>query len=193
MFLPWIAFGGYLFWGAIAIVLLLMMFLDDEDFSPILSVISVTIALMVVFVDGIPWRWFLDLHNYLTVAMFAAGYVALGVGWSFAKWMLLLQEKAKLYEQQKSRFQSDYEKWKDKPGASLSFAAYVKKYEDFPPSASQHKHSLKYWAFFWPVSVLKFMLYDFFRKFWDFVYGIFSGLYQRVSDFWFSKFPELKD
>lgn len=193
MLWPFVAFGGYIFWISIAIFLFVMMIWSREDFldAPF-AFLAIFGILFLAFVD-VPWSWF--VHNYLLVAMGFAVYVIFGISWSFMKWLFFLHDRAKVYAIRKPDFEVSYKRAKENNTIrqDLSFAQYVLQNYEFPPQASEHKNQLMYWAFFWPISILKFMLYDFFRKTWDFIYSHLSSLYQRIANTVFAKFPELKD
>lgn len=192
MLWPFVALGGYIFWASIAIFLLAMMLWIREDYLDVPFIaVGLFAAFVVAFVD-VPWSWF--AHNYLMVVMIFAVYAVFGISWSFLKWLFFLQDKATEYTKNIASYQNNFTRAKDRGQyPDRSFAWYMRTEYDLPPSALKNKTRLMYWAFFWPFSILKFMLSDFLRKVWDFIYSKLSGLYQRVANAVFAKFPELKD
>ena len=116
-------------------------------------------------------------NNYQHIIPFVAGYVALGVIWSYIKWVLFLLEFKRYRDNN----------WK----AYLSSEAnkpYKNLYEfkgtriNSIPQASEYKSNIISWMCYWPISVIGTVVNDPIKKAFIFLYDVLANSYQRLAN-----------
>jgi hypothetical protein len=145
--------------------------------------------------------------NALTSAIYATGYVAVGVVWSFIKWFSFLMKYRDKFRELKLKFltqkqiphsdkvpvpaelEADFSRFL---GSQYSTGDYASLRDGKKPIATESKARITAWMAFWPCSVLSTLLNDPIRRLFKFLFNIFKGLFQKLSDFVFKNDPELK-
>lgn len=118
--------------------------------------------------------WHLVRDNYLIILQLVPVYIAIGVGWSFAKWIMFLY---------------GFRDFRNK-NIELFKAGKLERYETFyrqtkiddVPMASLYKPTIIGWMCWWPLSIIATLINDPIRKLFSFLYETFSGSYQRLAN-----------
>lgn len=130
------------------------------------------------------------------VLLYIAIYFAAGTSWSFAKWLMRLHKKNRLYEDFKADFLTKYKVTALTGELAVKLESEIqefnghtyddeKKVPKEPLNARHFKGDLIRWATYWPFSMLGFALNDVVRKAWTFIYELFQSTYQRLSNYVF--------
>ena len=150
------------------------------------------------------------LSNPINLALTVAGYLVIGVAWSFTKWYMLINKvKTEFVE-----FRDTYLKNANlKPGyfsttVDLNDSKNVDHHNDYikaiklrfgdktrgcsdtvsevirsiSPKAAKHKAAIMFWIGYWPFSIIWFVISDMVREVATWIYARISGTFQRVSD-----------
>ncbi len=159
-------------------------------------------------------RWF---HVYSVVdfvrdhgvwtLVYLAGYVAVGVAWSFGKWFSYLMSFRDAFREQKDAFCKKYNLDASVPlpeDKLIQFDSFLSSNVGWStghrgqllsrerPRAAKNKARITAWACYWPFSVVGTVLNDPVRRLFNFLFNQFKALYQRMSDWVFRKDVELK-
>ena len=163
--------------GLIALVfcaLVLVFLVECEKFwwSTIFMIVSL-IATQYFLFDMLTWL----KGNYLLFSAYVAIYLAIGVAWSFIKWLLFLfQFRMKRQE------------------VDLSIKLHNRYYKGTPlhktPKAFNYKIKIVAWMSWWPASMIGTLVNDPVRRFLNLVYTYLSSLYQKMAD---RIVPEIED
>lgn len=73
-----------------------------------------------------------------------------------------------------------------------SYGDYADLRDGKKPVATANKAKITAWMAFWPCSMLSTLLNDPIRRLFKYLFKLFQGLYQKMSDWVFSNDPELK-
>lgn len=140
-------------------------------------------------------------------ALLALGYIVIGVIWSFVKWLSYLfnyrnkfrELKRKFLESRKLPYSVNEpvpdnltEEFSNYLKAQYYYGSYSGLRFGTKPKAVDNKKKLVGWASFWFCSMLSTFLNDPVRKLYNFLFNAFKDLYQKMSDWVFSKDQELK-
>lgn len=119
---------------------------------------SVTLGVIIGFlVYMIPGFGASLIANPMTILSGILIYIAIGVSWSFFKWIKFLI------------------------GERDSYDGYDRKNIKIP-QASNYKSTIIFWTAYWPISVIRYVLGSLLEDLFTFVWKRFSSLYQRVAD-----------
>jgi hypothetical protein len=148
-------------------------------------------------------------HGVWTL-VYVAGYLVVGVAWSFAKWFSYLMSFRDAFREQKEAF------FKSKGLEGLLSTApipdeHLAAFKQFVhenvgwhsphrnqlqllerPRAIRNKTRITAWASFWPFSFVGTVLNDPVRRLFNFLFNWFKALYQQLADYVFRKDVELK-
>lgn len=113
-----------------------------------------------------PWGYVRD--NPKDIAFWALAYLPIGVAWSFFRWWRVLKDAAANLLSYRHHY-SDQHRWEE----------HVR---DHMPKAANNKSSIVCWITYWPFSVASYLLVDILCDIGNWIYNLFSGLYQRVAD-----------
>ncbi len=116
-----------------------------------------------------PWGYVRE--NPKDIAFWAAAYFPIGVAWSFFRFWRVLKNKGASLLQLKPNFKPD---WRDK-----TWAEYV---NNEMPKARHNKSRIVCWITYWPFSASAYVLVDILCDLGNWLYSLFSGLYQRLAD-----------
>lgn len=155
-----------------------------------------------------PELWTLITQNIATTLYFSAGYVILGLIWSFIKWNQKVAKIFKLFTRLKNKFIAEngeiVERTKDNIGTRQAFyntLGYKFKYADgsstissfdesksieeviekITPIGIEHKAKIVSWISYWPLSLIGTLLNDPFRRFFEWIYESVSGVYDKIT------------
>jgi len=145
-------------------------------------------------------------HGVWTL-VYVAGYLAVGIAWSFAKWFSYLMSFRDTFRTQKEAFikskglnpdaqipvemQEELRKFiQDNIGWGNQHRSQL--YSMERPRATKNKARITAWASFWPFSFVGTLLNDPVRRLFNFLFNQFKALYQRMADWVFRKDVELQ-
>lgn len=187
--------NSYVVLGISAIAAIVMMIsLEVEREGVATTAVSIALALLL-------WNYGQDLwsfvkSDYMTTLLFVLGYLVVGVVWSFMKW----NEKVKKVFAEFKKVKDKYVKKNGKIDAteeikdftnflansSIRGSFYHKKsmteiVEEITPKGIENKSTIVAWISYWPLSLLATLLNNPFRRLFEYVYSLVSGLYDRIS------------
>jgi len=117
---------------------------------------------------------FYIINNPLKDVFYFFVYTFIGVIWSFFKWFQYIIKLKREYQERISSFTEDSVK-------NSSWQQSVLR--DIPnPKATSKKSAIFTWIFYWPFSVIGYILNDPIKKFFNFIFNNIKGLYQRITD-----------
>lgn len=152
------------------------------------------------------------LTHWPQTLMYIAIYLAVGVAWSFYKWLRFLSKTQELFLKRKGEFCSnkdiDASQLETDPQWGVPFHTFIfdchwlHTFLVFPsnnrnyrtavrsitPQASQCKTMIIEWIALWPQLVLSFMFSDFLSTVFNGIFNVFRSSFQRLSD---NKFASL--
>jgi hypothetical protein len=144
---------------------------------------------MVYYAHANPLSFVMDHPLY--VAAFVAGYLAVGVFWSLAKFRLYTGELKNKFSDFKQSFLSErqvstiealdptqLDEFRTSAQRAMSRAA---RYGTYPVLPQQHKATILFWMAYWPVSVVAYLLNDPIKKLLNMLYRVFSGRFTRIA------------
>ena len=161
-------------------MILFVLVVNELEGASVFSLIL--FGLLVHFIAKVNVITFVQAY-WKDILALAAVYVALGLGWSVAKWCFFVLDLREKYDQ----FLLDH---KDTKFTAWDLMCAV---GDLPPRAAKHKSEIVSWIAYWPISVLWTLLHDFFRKVFNRIYDLFAGVFQRISDSQFKGFEKPRD
>lgn len=194
-----IAFGGYMFWGIIALLCIPIGYCcrrhEESVFWPLLWIF---VGLIVLWIFG-DFNPFSRTYNYINenrlfTLELCVGYVFIGLLWSMFKW----------YKYSKKALQESYNAYKrswlhekgkagdDVPAELLEeWRRYIEeKISHHRPYIPGHEHQTERivsWMMFWPLSMVVYVLEDLIRDFFEFIYRQFARVFQLITDIVFRK------
>jgi hypothetical protein len=185
---------------ALAVVILAIVLTEAEcwGWATITLVGSVVAAHYAGLADVLT---FLRTHMVET-ALYALGYVAVGVLWSFIKWFSFLHRSRDDLRERKDKLRAHYEKHIKSPqfsrttkemieGEMVDVPVPVPTFEEYlrdyganlkRPTAADNKGRIIGWMAFWPFSVVGTFLNDPVRRLFNFLFRHFKTLYQKMAD-----------
>lgn len=116
--------------------------------------------------------------NWLYTIAGVVGYLALGIGWSFFKWDRYISERIEELKNAWDKYSDPDSGFKKKVG---TFTEYVKDSGSVPP-ASDRKSTIATWIFYWPISIVLYVLGDFLREFVNWVVKFFGNIYNAITN-----------
>lgn len=152
-----------------AMALLLLIAAANDSFAAAFWFTVIGLALLQFVSIADPWSW-ASSHPY-TLAIAAAAYIPIGIGWSLFRWWKLLQKSAERVRKEKPTWKpfGAYSKWEDYVKRSL-------------PNASVNKNRIICWITYWPFSAAAYLLLDLLDDIGDWIYTKLSGFYQSMVD-----------
>jgi Ca2+/Na+ antiporter len=189
--------NSYVVLGISAIAAIVMMIsLEVEREGVATTAVSIALALLL-------WNYGHDLwsfvkSDYVTTLLFVLGYLVVGVVWSFLKW----NEKVKKVFAEFRRVKDKYvtkngkietkEELKDfssylvdktswRSGSFYDKKTMAEVVDVITPKGIENKSTIVAWISYWPLSLLATLLNNPFRRLFEYVYSLVSGLYDRIS------------
>jgi len=178
----------------IAVAIAVLLEFEKEGWAT--TLFSVGAALTLWSYKGVIWD--VVSTNPLPIVYFVLSYVVLGTGWSIFKWKFYINVKVDKFNSIKSEFVEKNGEIKDNWKKWISYLQNVKYstsegksfYEsDSPenivskiiPQANTKKALIVSWISYWPMSLGATLLNNPFRKFFEWIYSLVSGIYDRMS------------
>lgn len=172
----------------IAFLALETYFVEKENaFSTTVS-LAVFAALVIVFTDWQPWHTLALWH----VIGYGIAYLALGVLYSFPRWMLYVKDRCKAFDDKYSELKV---KWDAAKGTDTSvnwgagrarfntFEDMLRETEKMPPMPWDRgmKGKIYLWMAYWPLSALWILAHRPLEWFWDWAYTTVKEQLKQVS------------
>lgn len=178
----------------IAVAIAVLLEFEKEGWAT--TLFSVGAVLTLWSYKGVIWD--VVSTNPLPIVYFVLTYIVLGIGWSIFKWKFYINVKVDKFNFIKSTFVEKYGEIKDNWKKWIGYLQNVKDstfggksfYEsDSPeaivakviPQASTKKALIVSWISYWPMSLGATLLNNPFRKFFEWIYSLVSGIYDRMS------------
>jgi len=198
MFFELFVLGGIWFYllSVVTVLIVVSLLIEDKFFWSAFWV-GGFIAVLHAFGDAHFFQHIVDNPAWALAYIF--GYLAIGAGWSFFKWWMMLRCVRKRYDELRVKFVKDKKLEDNVIPADLkdewrkhvvSHRCHKMRYgygdiqNDNPaiPPLSQNKTKITGWMVYWPISIVLFFFEDFLSKLFDAIYDMFSNVYQRISD-----------
>lgn len=138
----------------------------------------------------------LQSHPFQIIG-FVLAYIAIGIGWSVAKWTLYVKSIFDYFSYFKNTLQKK-DIYKNKPQEVLNKLAlrfigygYMDSNRDYTleeilekitPEAIDNKSKIVSWIAYFPISMLATLLNNPFRRFFEWVYENVSGIYDKITN-----------
>lgn len=178
----------------IAVAIAILLEFEKEGWAT--TLFSVGAALTLWAYKGAIWD--VVSNNPLPIVYFVLTYVVLGIGWSIFKWKFYINVKVDKFNSIKSTFiekngdiKENWKKWIEYLD-SLKYSNFGGKsfYSHFSPEkivsevipqANTKKALIVSWISYWPMSLGATLLNNPFRKFFEWIYSLVSGIYDKMS------------
>jgi hypothetical protein len=148
-------------------MLLLLGFVGLMVCATFLAIVEVFWPFTLVAVGLIAWGiWGNEAANQFMWSLlhwqYITPYVLVGLGWLFFKWTRVVDAALK-----------DAKKY---PGRELNFL----------PTWSEHSYDLAPHFFYWPMSVVAYVLHDLLFDLWDYISTMVAGVFNRYANYRFN-------
>ncbi len=189
------------FWTLVSVELIFLLYCldnssdDGEDkFYVGWSTFSV-LCVLLIFQFATSFKPLTYMWNHpLWSAIYVAGYFAIGIGWSFLKWLLFSRKQNRKVEKVRKEFlriegipgdevpEDKLLKWEE----FYSRDYRRKSLADCRVRASEYKAMLVGWVGLWPISFVWTIINDPIVKLLNNIYELLQHSYQRISDYVFA-------
>lgn len=177
-----LAVGTFGFWALITVVsVLLILCTEFEKHALATFLLLATVALLGLFGDFTYLKWCTEspLRSVSTIA----GYIAVGVAWSFGKWWFFVTNLRREYNDARTAFLEHHHAsdmtedllrfWQNSDGRFQG--------PHFPPSARHHRARIIAWMCYWPWSCAWTIVNDPIRRLFREIYERMRQLYERIA------------
>lgn len=191
------AFGGIFFWLLVFVEFCFLcscIYHSRTWHAPAFSLL--VFALLLQFFGQIPIGQFV-WNNPGTCLFWSIVFLIIGSFWAICKWWFFVRDNRQRYDESFAEFieKTGYDarelsveqrvEWHDYLNGKKRY--YFNDYDEYRsivahPKASEHKHRIKVWVAFWPISLFWTMLNDPIMKAINMIYIQLHGLLQRISD-----------
>jgi hypothetical protein len=178
----------------VALAVLETILLEMEHFGRATLLVLGTAVAVQFLTPFDPWHFFLS-HVVLTLEYAAAYIFVVGVLWSFFRWWRHLANWRFGYKEvrntwlKRNNLALDAKLTDEQRDRMLSVIGY--NYRTVP-TASANKARITAWMIFWPFSMIGWALNEPVKRIANWLFNVFKGTYQRIADYMFKDFPELK-
>jgi hypothetical protein len=142
--------------------------------------------------------WEVVSGNPMPTIYFALAYIGAGLAWSLMKWKLYINKRVDRFEEAKREFlrtgkeiKSNWKDWvsflNSKIPSYLRNASFYESdspddiAESLVPIATEKKALIVSWISYWPMSLGATFLNNPFRRFFEWIYGLVSGIYDKMG------------
>ncbi len=184
----------------VCVVIAAVVLTEIEHFgwATVLLIASVITAQMFGVMSPLTWM----VTHALESSIYVLVYVAIGVAWSFVKWFSFLIQFRDQFRKDKEIFLLTHKLDPNGPIPDSLLDAFINRGYSFrefkgnslnnKPRASNNKSRIVAWMSLWPCSVVGTVLNDPIRRLFNFLFGQFKALYQKMSDHVLRNDAELK-
>lgn len=189
---------------ALAVIYVVGCFLVELEWFGWVTVVLIATVIGVQYLNVFDILTFVA-NNALMSSLYAAGYVAVGIVWSFVKWFSYLMRYRDKFRELKFKFLNEHTHigGTNVPEENrAAFETYMRSQWQKPdysgikhglkPVAAESKAKITAWMAFWPCSLISTLLNDPVRRLFRFLFNTFKVLYQKMTDAVFADDPELK-
>lgn len=196
-----LASAGFVITFSILAIIAIAILIEVEKEGWATSVFSLAMALFL-------WNYRAEVWDFVSqnpkgTFGFAISYVVGGVLWSIIKWRTYIKPIFTRFSDAKDAFKAEHgaikdnwEQWvKDlraiKGSFQLKDSYYTPSFEKedtaedivrkITPFASKKKTLITSWIAYWPMSLAATMLNNPFRRFFEWIYSLVSGIYDRIA------------
>lgn len=171
-------FGLVAFWFfALLLAFILLITVNEERFFPtsiLIAALSVALTWKYGFTETFSWI----TSNWVLFGLGVVGYLGLGILWSFFKWDRYISERIEEVKKAWDRY-SDPKNTGTKK--IETFAEYVEE-SGSVPVALNRKEKIACWIFYWPLSIVLYVIGDFLREFINWVVRYFGNVYTAITN-----------
>lgn len=133
------------------------------------------------------------MENTAQTIYFALAYIVGGLVWSLLKWKSYIGRKVDQYEDIKIEFtkqtgeiKDNWKKWLSKLESNFDISLYDYYTPEqialkIVPQAKERKSLIISWISYWPMSLGATMLNNPVRRFFEWVYSLVSGIYDKIG------------
>jgi hypothetical protein len=202
---PFLLLDGLMLYGAIGVFSLLAL-VSMEYEKPGICTVIVIIALGVLEYYSSLHPLTFAYHNPIDAAVLVALYFCVGTGWIIVKWFSHVYKVRDRFNEVKQDCIKNVREMPDQysgrtttktkadfvnTDGSLTAEGMRLVYDQaamrigerhLPLLASEHKGEMYMWWLLWPLSLGWTLLSDPITRLWHFVYNLFGGVMQRISD-----------
>ena len=130
-------------------------------------------------------------HHAVESLLYALGFLAVGVVWSFVKWFSFLI-------QFREKFREHRDEWYSAKGLAVGTELTAEQQKEFDdsfryqsfngnalntkPKATKNKRRIVAWMAYWPFSMVGTIINDPVRRLFKFLFNTFKALYQNIAD-----------
>lgn len=123
------------------------------------------------------------------VLAIAGIYVAIGIAWSFAKWVMKVSDAYKIKLKAEEHVKAHPESWQHWPGETdeekMKREVKIQLVGNFSggarPEAKNCKSQITSWMAYWPISLINFLIFDALRRFFRFLYEKLLDAYNAIT------------
>lgn len=172
----------------IAVIMAVLLEFEKEGWATTLFSLGIALSL---------WAYKSEIWDFIssspmTTLYFTISYVIAGLIWSLFKWKVYINKRVDLYESLKAEFSSRKEiksNWKDwiaclnghMKGFYGDDYSPEKVADVIIPKANEKKSLIVSWISYWPMSLGATLLNNPFRKFFEWIYSMVSGIYDKIG------------
>ena len=190
-------FGTFWFWIIIftqLIIIFSLFILDKKFFSTIFTIL----LLYSLHISGLKIIDYI-IHHPFTTLIIGCSYFILGGINSILEWFLFMKNLRVRYDETRKKFGENHnielsgpipDEFKDK---WRNFRLTYWQYNESKPLPSNHKSEIYGWIIFWPFSIIWRIIHDPITRILKFVYMRLLGIYESISDRYFSDIFNIKD
>jgi hypothetical protein len=142
--------------------------------------------------------WDFVSSNPMPTIYFTLIYIGAGLTWSFVKWKTYINKRVDRFEEAKAGFikagndiKSDWRGWieylNDKIPYYLRNSTFWERHTpeevgaNVIPIAKEKKALIVSWISYWPMSLFATLLNNPFRRFFEWIYSLVSGIYDKMG------------
>lgn len=172
----------------IAVIMAVLLEFEKEGWTTILFSLGIALSL---------WVYKSEIWNFISTSplstlLFSLSYIVAGLVWSLFKWEVYIRNRVDVYESLKSEFLREKEiknNWNDwiyclnghMGGHFRDEYSPVQVADIIIPKANEKKSLIVSWISYWPMSLGATLLNNPFRKFFEWIYGMVSGIYDKIG------------
>lgn len=185
-------------WISIAVLVAILLEFELEGWAT--TFVSLGIALLMWNYRGDIWG--LISQNPWSTLGFAAGYILIGVVWSFIKWTIYVKRTLGRIKKAKDEFIAEHKEINNKNLYLFNIDLNNLRLEDsdgyivhisdedtleytvkkVTPIAAKKKTIITAWISYWPMSFVGTILNNPFRHFFEWLYENLSGYYDKITN-----------
>lgn len=152
------------------------------------TIVAVTLF-FVLFTDVPIWSFLLAF--WTKIAIIVGVWVGFGALWTLPRWgFFYLPERVENYEENKEKWAKEYANSYDKDRMTLK--EWLEYHKDVPPTPKRNKARIVSWMWFSFCDFLYCLLHKAVKRFFNWVFSLFQGIYAAWSRRAFAHFDELK-